>query len=147
MQHKFFAGINWQDVYEKKVGFWNIYFACDLYKVELTRNDTVRVTTVPTAINGCWCKHVSSLNSLSRRLSPKLPQRRTQDILTKSSQDKSSPLRHPDKVASLSHVNDRANNLQTVPLNMSNMSRSQSTIFYLSTYVSAVFKGTWVTFF
>lgn len=27
MQHKFFAGINWQDVYEKQVGFWTLSLA------------------------------------------------------------------------------------------------------------------------
>lgn len=40
-----------------------------------------------------------SSNSLSRRLSPKLPRRRTHDILTRSSQHRPSLLRHPDKVA------------------------------------------------
>lgn len=50
------------------------------------------------------CAHtfVSPLvsNSWSRRLSPKLPRRRTRDILTRSSQHKPSLLRHPDKVTS-----------------------------------------------
>lgn len=36
--------------------------------------------------------------SWSRRLSPKLPRRRTHDILTRSSQHKPSLLRHPDKM-------------------------------------------------
>lgn len=40
--------------------------------------------------------------SLSRRLNPKLPQRRTRDILTKSSQGKPSPSRHPDKMTAWS---------------------------------------------
>lgn len=46
----------------------------------------------------CLCL-LSSPNSWSRRLSPKLPRRRTHDILTRSSQDRPSLLRHPDKVA------------------------------------------------
>lgn len=45
----------------------------------------------------CLCLFPS--NSWSHRLSPKLPRRRTHDILTKSSQHRPSLLRHPDKVA------------------------------------------------
>lgn len=31
MQHKFFAGINWQDVYEKKVGPCKRFISTDYY--------------------------------------------------------------------------------------------------------------------
>lgn len=42
--------------------------------------------------------------SWSRRLSPKLPRRRTHDILTRSSQHKPSLLRHPDKMTAWSRL-------------------------------------------
>lgn len=42
--------------------------------------------------------------SWSRRLSPKLPRRRTHDILTRSSQHRPSLLRHPDKMTAWSHL-------------------------------------------
>lgn len=64
------------------------------------------------------CRYVCvlSFNSWSRRLSLKLPRRRTHDILTRSSQHRPSLLRHLDKVAPHTHTHTQHAWLLTVEL-------------------------------